>query len=189
MNWPAILGAHVLLLLLIGYTPTHVILLRFRLVRHEARHGGSISRVYLRYMRDMWLAVLLLVLLGLGLGWSPQTPGLHAPANIFLAVCLVIILAVVLSASSLSLRRALCNPKKRDFLIKRLDQALPSTKQERFLYVPASLTAGICEEHLFRGFIPTYLTHFFPVSLFYWPSLFQLPFSVLAMLASKWEGW
>ena len=39
---------------------------------------------------------------------------------------------------------------------------LPRTSKERGLWVLLSMTAGFCEELLYRGFMPAYLVHIFP---------------------------
>jgi membrane protease YdiL (CAAX protease family) len=57
---------------------------------------------------------------------------------------------------------------------------LPRTSQERALWILLSLTAGFCEELLYRGFMPAYLVHIFPAA--------GLPFIVAIVIAAVLFG-
>ena len=162
INWFAHLLAHLLMVGLITAAPVTAMLQRLDLRQHQRWRPPTRLRVYLRYIGSQWAAMLLLFIMCSGLGWSPQTLGLRIPSHLFLSVGVTLFLFLVLSLLSLSLRRDLRNPKKQDFWRKRLDHVLPVTRQERLLYIPVCITAGICEELLFRGFMPAYLMHIFP---------------------------
>lgn len=46
--------------------------------------------------------------------------------------------------------------------LQRVPALLPGTKEERWLFAAVSITAGVCEELVFRGLMPLYFAHFFP---------------------------
>lgn len=47
--------------------------------------------------------------------------------------------------------------------MKRLELMLPHTREELALFLKLSLTAGICEELLYRGYLIWYLSHWLPI--------------------------
>lgn len=48
----------------------------------------------------------------------------------------------------------------------KLEPMLPHTREELTLFLKLSVTAGICEEVLYRGYVIWYLSHWFPI----WPA-------------------
>lgn len=63
---------------------------------------------------------------------------------------------------------------------------LPATQGERYTFAFVALTAGICEELLFRGFLLFYLAYFFP-ALPQWGAI--LISSAIFGLAHAYQGW
>jgi hypothetical protein len=56
-------------------------------------------------------------------------------------------------------RRGKSNPEKIAKAIEPLRRILPINARERFIYILVALTAGICEEFLYRGFLLGLLDH------------------------------
>jgi membrane protease YdiL (CAAX protease family) len=63
---------------------------------------------------------------------------------------------------------------------------LPATSSEHRTWVAVALTAGICKEQVFRGFLLFYLAHFFP-SLPQWGAIGVS--SAIFGLAHAYQGW
>lgn len=75
----------------------------------------------------------------------------------------------------------------RQMLLEPAAALLPATSSERRAWVAVALTAGICEELLFRGFLFFYLTQVFPTAL---PvSGVILISSAIFGLAHIYQGW
>lgn len=165
MAWFALLLAHILILFLIIAVPIRGAQ-RYRvLMRRIARHPELRAKFYIQGMLTQWLMLIPLAVIVFGLGWSPQMLGLQAPVNTFLAALLGVILIVAIYTQVFYIRRV---ARTSDGLAQ-LRQSmsgplpmLPRTSRERVLWVLLSLTAGFCEELLYRGFMPEYLNRIFP---------------------------
>ena len=165
MAWFALLLAHLLVLFLIVAVPFRGAR-RYRvLMRRIDRHPELRARFYVQGMVAQWLMLLPLVVIAVGLSWSPSALGLQGPTNLWLwgSVALVLVLAVY--AQVFYIRQIARTADGRSQLRKSMSgplHMLPRTSRERALWVLLSLTAGICEEILYRGFLPAYLVRIFP---------------------------
>ncbi len=123
------------------------------------------SRSYLQSIRGNWLRLIPFAVIFLGLGWSPRTIGLQLPTNALLAASYFVI-SLLVSGALVFLGHALArhSSQVRAYLSRSAHpRALwPETTTEYWLFVPFSLTSGVVEELLFRGFMLTYLTRIFP---------------------------
>lgn len=170
MVWFATLLAHLLILFLIIAVPIRGAR-RYRiLMRRIARHPELRARFYVMGMLGQWLMLVPLVVIVLGLGWSAQLLGLQTPQNLWLFVPLSLLLVLVVYAQVFYIGRVARTSEGRDQLRQGMSgplHMLPRTPRERTLWFLLSLTAGFCEELLYRGFMPAYLVHIFPgVSFF-----------------------
>jgi membrane protease YdiL (CAAX protease family) len=165
MAWFATLLAHLLILFLIIVVPLRGAR-RYRvLMRRIDRHPELRARFYLTGMLGQWMMLIPLALIAFGLGWTPRMLGLQTPTNSIVAAILVPILLVVMYGQVLYIRRAAGTAEGRAQLRQGMSgplHMLPRTVKERLLWVPLSLTAGFCEELLYRGFLPAYLVYVFP---------------------------
>jgi membrane protease YdiL (CAAX protease family) len=165
MVWFATLLAHLLILFLILAVPIRGAR-RYRvLMRRIARHPELRARFYVTGMLGQWLMLVPLVAIVLGLGWSAQLLGLQVPDHLwlFLPISLVLVLAVY--AQVFYIGRVARTSEGRDQLRQSMSgplHMLPRTPRERVLWFLLSLTAGFCEELLYRGFLPAYLVYIFP---------------------------
>jgi membrane protease YdiL (CAAX protease family) len=171
MLWFATLLAHLLVLFLVVAVPIRGAQ-RYKVLMRRIDHNPAFRvQFYLRGMLGQWLMLLPLVLIVPGLGWSAQTLGLQTPDNAFLAVTFAVVLLVLVYLQVFYIRRVANSADGRAQL--RTNMAgplhmLPRTPRERGLWILLSLTAGFCEELLYRGFLPAYLVHIFPhVNLFF----------------------
>jgi membrane protease YdiL (CAAX protease family) len=181
MVWFATLLAHLLILFLIIAVPIRGAR-RYRvLMRRIARHPELRVRFYLMGMLGQWLMLVPLVVIVVGLSWSAQLLGLQMPTNLwlFLPISLVLVLAVY--AQVFYIGRVARTSQGRDQLRQSMSgplHMLPRTSRERALWFLLSLTAGFCEELLYRGFLPAYLVYIFP----------GIPFFVAIVIAAALFG-
>jgi membrane protease YdiL (CAAX protease family) len=171
MFWFATLLAYALMLFLIVAVPVRGSQ-RYKVLMRRIDHNPAVrTQFYLRGMLGQWLMVLPLVLIVPGLGWSAQTLGLQAPSMLWLAVACAVVLLVPIYLQVFYIRRVAGSTDGREQLRKRMAgplHMLPRTSRERGLWILLSLTAGFCEELLYRGFMPAFLVHIFPhVNLFF----------------------
>jgi membrane protease YdiL (CAAX protease family) len=96
--------------------------------------------------------------------WLPQRGGART-----LVAGVLIGLLLMIALSALQVRRSASIREKMEEAFLRLSFILPLTGEERIWWIFVSLTAGICEEILYRGF----LIHYF----------FAVPFHVGLLLA------
>jgi membrane protease YdiL (CAAX protease family) len=106
-----------------------------------------------------WVVVLVLIVIPIPqpLAWL----GLTMPNQIGWIVTAALLLGIGLS--TVLLRR---NPGAMEAMQRNLEASsvlLPSTPAERKWYAAAAITAGICEELLYRGFLMRYLPATFPM--------------------------
>lgn len=87
------------------------------------------------------------------LRWTPHRSGGFGPAfalGVSVAFIASASVQVVLARRSRKTREAVVRA------MQKLSFILPSTRQERWLFAALSITAGICEETLYRGFLMQY---------------------------------
>lgn len=165
MAWFATVLAHLLVLFLIIVMPYRGIKRYETLKRRVDRNPALRMRFYVQGMLSQWGLLLPLAVIVFGLGWSPSVLGLQVPENVWLWGPIALVLIGLIYAQVFVMRRL---TKTADGLSQVREglagplHMLPRTPLERTLWVPLSLTAGICEELLYRGFLPAYLVHIFP---------------------------
>ena len=116
---------------------------------------------YRRGIVAEWTAVAAVAVIGGLTGRSAASIGLRAVdahSGVWDEVpAIVVVLAVgTVLFRQRSLREAL-RRQARGFLA-----LLPSTREEKLLFVPLAITAGVCEEILFRGFLLAYVAWLWP---------------------------
>lgn len=165
MVWFATLLAHLLILFLIIAVPIRGAR-RYRvLMRRIERHPELRVRFYIMGMLGQWLMLVPLVIIIFGLNWSAQLLGLQVPANLWLFLPLSLLLALAVYAQVFYISRVARTSEGRDLLRQSMSgplHMLPRTSRERAFWFLLSLTAGFCEELLYRGFMPAYLVRIFP---------------------------
>ncbi len=135
---------------------------RYRaLLARLATDPGARLRHYRRGIRGEWLGVALVGVIGLLAGRTAASIGLRAPDDAAMAWQLVAEVAVLLAASTVVMRRPgfldVLRRQARGFLA-----LLPRTTDERLVFAVLAITAGVCEEVLFRGFGFAYVRFVWP---------------------------
>lgn len=165
MAWFATVLAHLLVLFLIIAVPLRGAR-RYRvLMRRIDRHPELRARFYIQGMLAQWLMLIPLIFIAIMLRWSAPMLGLQAPINLWLWGSVAFLLVLAVYAQVFYIRRLAGTADGRSQLRKSMSgplHMLPRTQKERSLWVLLSLTAGICEEVLYRGFLPAYLMYVFP---------------------------
>jgi membrane protease YdiL (CAAX protease family) len=134
-----------------------------RLKADLATNPGARLHHYRRGIVGEWLAVALVVVIGLLAGRRPASIGLRAGSHPGATADDVLVVAVVLAASAIVFRfggrdiRALLRRQARGFL-----DLLPRTRRERLTFAALAITAGVCEEVVFRGFGIVYIRWLWP---------------------------
>jgi membrane protease YdiL (CAAX protease family) len=117
------------------------------------------GRAYRRTMIEQWLLVLAALAVWIGFGRPAATLGLHLAHPWRIAIGLAVAIAVMMFLAA-QRRAVLARPHLFAAVREQLGEAgplVPHTPGERRLWVALSTTAGICEEILFRGFLPALL--------------------------------
>lgn len=163
----SLLLAHLLFAYLVFVEPILGAHMYGNLKRSLLRDRGALVRFYRRGIAMEWswvLVVALIVVLG---GASPHDIGLvwkSPPAQVlgFFAAFLVGAGVPIVVFAVRSRRGGGAGPGE-SFrrMLDHISDMLPSTRKERQLFAALSITAGICEELLFRGFLLFYLQDLF----------------------------
>jgi len=134
------------------------------------QRSSARAKMYRRSITTQWV----LVAAGIALwevkdrDWYPMRLGMPDRWRLWLAILLVVLLALLQGTQALKvLRSAELRAHLREMLRKSdLANLLPHTAHEFKMFIAASLTAGVCEEFLFRGFFIVTLAP----KLGWWPS-------------------
>jgi membrane protease YdiL (CAAX protease family) len=116
---------------------------------------------YRRGIVAEWIGVAIVAVIGALTGRSAASIGLRAVDASSSVWSQVPAIVVVLAVGTVLFRR----PSLRDALRRQARgfiALLPSTNEERLLFVPLAITAGVCEEILFRGFLVAYVAWLWP---------------------------
>lgn len=133
-----------------------------RLAQQVLRDGNARLRHYLSGMSAMWSYVAVVAVIGLLSSRHPSSIGLTLHATDRNAAAQsqqwITTTFVALAVSTVLIWRA--GPKLTDRIrrqLLRFGALLPHTRVERVAFVGVSITAGVCEEILYRGFGISYL--------------------------------
>jgi membrane protease YdiL (CAAX protease family) len=131
------------------------------LVERVARDPGARLRHYRRGIVGEWISVGIIVAIGLLAGRTASSIGLQAPTDSWVTTQFVAEIALLLVITTLFMRHPrFLDPLRRQargFLA-----LLPRTREERLTFAMLAVTAGICEEIVFRGFGFAYVRFLWP---------------------------
>ena len=134
-----------------------------RLKAELAANPDARLRHYRRGIVGEWLAVAAVGVIGLLAGRHPASIGLRVGPHARAAASDVLTVGIVLGASVIIFRyggrevRDLLRRQARGFL-----DLLPRSRRERLTFVVLAITAGVCEEVVFRGFGIAYVQWLWP---------------------------
>ena len=170
----ALLMEHLLVFYLVVAVP---IVDHFDMARLTAAADANVKiRYYRKTIAWLWIcAVLAVVAAGIGaMSAVSLKPGDaswrlgHGWASLLVEALLVAFVALLLLPAAVALwKNWTRKPRKwssEQVLLKSLGFILPATAEQRRLWVVLCISAGVCEEVLYRGFLLRYL-HTFPFSL------------------------
>jgi uncharacterized protein len=150
------------------------------------------SRYYLRSVGVQWLWLVVIGVIMLLGSVPPSTLGLREPDDWVYTLVLIVEITVLLPIGLVLVMRRIAKKQRPGMvrLLLKVKELLPHTPHERRLWLLVSVTAGICEEIVFRGFLPWYilaLGAFFRLEV---PLLAALVLSsILFGLAHIYQGW
>jgi membrane protease YdiL (CAAX protease family) len=124
---------------------------------------------YRMAINGQWLLIPLTVAAAWGHGPLPQSLGLRLPVMSIEDVAVSVVVALLaLSQSPIvgSVRRRLAASPKTARMLYSMRNLLPRSEAEKKRWVGLSVTAGICEEIIFRGFLFLYLREILGISLY-----------------------
>lgn len=132
---------------------------RFLAALQRGRPGAR-AGLYTTEILSEWALVALVVLLWMveGRPWSALLLGTSSPVRLMIGWSLAILYVILALQQS---RALLGRPERLARLMESMGRAqalLPRTRAERNGFAALSVTAGICEEFLFRGFVLWYAT-------------------------------
>jgi membrane protease YdiL (CAAX protease family) len=133
---------------------------RALIARVESEPGARLHH-YRRGIVGEWLAVLLVVVIGLLAGHTAGSIGLNSPNDATYTEQLIGEVTLLLFVTTVFMRRPqFLDPLRRQ--AKGFVALLPRTTEERLTFAVLAVTAGICEEILFRGFGFAYVRFLWP---------------------------
>jgi uncharacterized protein len=149
-------------------------------------HVGTVERLalYAFTIAFQWFAVAVVAWRALAYGYTASQLGLTINDRTRILVASVVGAATIASLQWLNLRRVGRIPvEARGSLQAIAERILPQSTMELFPYLALAITAGLCEEFLYRGFAMAVLVH---VGLQAWAVV--LLSSVLFGLAHSYQG-
>ncbi len=153
---------HILAFIIAAAWPLYAAWVQFPRLKRGIAMGvpGIRVRAYLQAMLTQWVLAILAIVMWTRLGRPAADLGFELVGGWRLAVGVAaLILAVILF--EVQRRRVTCSEEAQRELRKKIGDAgalLPADVKELFLFSHLSVTAGICEEILYRGFLIWYLT-------------------------------
>jgi uncharacterized protein len=163
------LGDHLFVALIAVAYPLFFTLDWFRRLRRELQVGETRSRLrfYRRNMIELWLLTVAILAWWVGLGRAATSVGLGVPGGwvFWIGMAVVLGLAGALGYQVSTVRasaEARAQVRKQFRGVPAL--MVPRDSHERRLWVGLSLTAGFCEEVIYRGFLMWYSMTWLPGS-------------------------
>ena len=151
----------VLLAILVAVVYPLIGLRRFRRIEHlpEPLPSRTRLRIYWSLLVSQWILVLLTALLFAGAGRTLADIGQSLgprPMQTIVTACVMLAAFALLSFFT---TRQLRNAKLSDLpqRMRRAGKILPQTGEECAWFALVALTAGVCEEILYRGFLPWFV--------------------------------
>ena len=119
------------------------------------------ERAYARTLWEQWVLAAAVVAVMLHAGRPLTTLGLHLPQGwrLWLGAALPLAYGVLILVQGRALCRKPATLAKLHEKLKPLRAVIPHTAAEYRLFVPLCVTAGVCEELLFRGYLVWVLQH------------------------------
>jgi len=154
---PSVILAHFLFLWSVIGEPTWGVYLYRKLEREVAADPRARRRFYLLVIVDEWVWLPFVGFILWLHSASPAAVGITMPAAAglfgWIFACAVTAAVLVQTVVSIALRERLARDPKTIASLRHILPMLPRTGDEQRWWIALSVTAGICEEILFRGFL------------------------------------
>lgn len=166
---------------------------RYQKFRREVVANPALrSHYYLNIVGVSWLWLVVIGVIMLLGSVPPSALGLRGPDDWTYTLILIVEIMVLLPIVVVRVRRRIAK-RQRPGMVKLLlevKELLPHTSYERRLWLLVSITAGICEEIIFRGFLLWYFPVLGAVFRLEVPPLAALVLSsILFGFAHIYQGW
>ena len=155
---------HLVIAIIAVFWPAYIALARYPRLKRSIAAGIADTRIrmFKEAMATQWLITLLAVLVWIQGDRPVAGLGFVLPHGwrLIVSVLLVVLFIVLLAGQE---RQVATDPKARDAVRHKLGHVRPmiaANRSELHFFYAVSLTAGFCEELLYRGFLLWYLAHF-----------------------------
>ncbi len=160
-------GDHLLVALIAVAYPLYFMLDWYRRLRLHLETGGTHARsgFYRRNMIELWLLTWVVITWWLWSGRAATAVGLGVPSGwaFWVGIMIVVVLAIPLGHQVTVVRGS---AEAREQVRKQFRGVpvlmVPRDNRERRMWIGLSLTAGLCEEVLYRGFLVWYAMIWLP---------------------------
>jgi hypothetical protein len=169
--------------------------LRRKKLKEIVKTGRLSGKKYYRMIAWMWGSAIAVIFLSFIGGINLADLGLRTISfnyNIWFTVIVLVISGLLLASSLRTIVLSLVSKKYRDEAESEIanddvsKSILPRTKKEKYQYILLSLSSGICEEFVYRGFMTFLLQAVFPDIPIY---LIVIIVGVLFGLGHLYQGW
>jgi membrane protease YdiL (CAAX protease family) len=166
---------------------------RYQQFRREVATNPALrSQYYLESLVEPWFWLIAIGIILILDSAPPSVLGLHAPTDWGTTFWLTLEIVILTPIVSIVMRYRITKTQRPglSILLFEVKELLPRTPYEFCLWFLISITAGICEEIVFRGFLIAYLGSLFPYLGFQVPLLFTIILtSILFGFAHIYQGW
>jgi membrane protease YdiL (CAAX protease family) len=158
------------------------------LERRVATDLRARERVYVQFLIWEWAWMVVVAVLLLKTPEPFSSLGFRLPGGELGSAWLGFVVAVALAlAAPVVLMRLVPEYRRRNLKgLEKVSALMPVTNRERWLWAALAVTAGICEEVVFRGFLTLYLSHNLPGLH---PVAIAAIAGVLFGLGHAYQGW
>jgi hypothetical protein len=156
---------HVLLVLIVLVWPLAEWLFYYPRSVRAIRSGvvGARGRLYRNILLPEWgfTACVIALWAAQGRSWSALRLGAGTPLRLGIGLLIAVLFIALVWAQR---RALLARPERLELVRRKLEHAdalMPHTVGERRIFMAVAITAGLCEEFLFRGFVMWYFAAWF----------------------------
>ena len=152
---------HILVAILFIVTPV-LSVTDYRKLKSQLNAGKSTARLFLYRSWIAWSWGLTLAVVALWLVYKRSIPqlgfGLETGRGFWIGLAITVVVCGLAAVQAIGLRRDPEKLRAAASQVERVQAMIPRTSQEAREFSALSITAGICEEILYRGYLMFYIT-------------------------------